>query len=203
MTLTEDVTSAMECSQPYLINQQVVVVPAAVADQYQSEDSLTDLAFAVEIGSAGCEIAAANGYNYTEVADQATALLEVASGTADAAIIDSLMAGAMIGEGTSYADLTSTVALTSEEYGVGFRKGSDLAAALNEFLDGKYADGSIQTLAETYGVQDALGQEETSENLKHLSQKQRPRPLLLGGFSQSKEREKAGSKACLQPSSEP
>ena len=155
MTLTEDVTSAMECSQPYLINQQVVVVPAAVADQYQSEDSLTDLAFAVEIGSAGCEIAAANGYNYTEVADQATALLEVASGTADAAIIDSLMAGAMIGEGTSYADLTSTMALTSEEYGVGFRKGSDL----NEFLDGKYADGSIQTLAETYGVQDALVQE--------------------------------------------
>ena len=156
MTLTEDVLAAMECSQPYLINQQVVVVPADVADQYQTEDSLADLAFAVEIGSAGCEVAAANGYNYTEVADQATALLEVASGTADAAIIDSLMAGAMIGEGTSYADLTSTVALTSEEYGVGFRKGSDLAAALNEFLDGKYADGSIQTLAETYGVQDAL-----------------------------------------------
>lgn len=156
MTLTEDVLAAMECSQPYLINQQVVVVPADVADQYQTEDSLADLAFAVEIGSAGCEVAAANGYNYTEVADQATALLEVASGTADAAIIDSLMAGAMIGEGTSYADLTSTVALTSEEYGVGFRKGSDLAAALSEFLDGKYADGSIQTLAETYGVQDAL-----------------------------------------------
>ena len=156
MTLTEDVMAAMECSQPYLINQQVVVVPADVADQYQSEDSLTDLAFAVEIGSAGCEVAGEKGFNYTEVADQATALLEVSSGTADAAIIDSLMAGAMIGEGTSYADLASTVALTSEEYGVGFRKGSDLAAALNEFLDGKYADGSIQTLAETYGVQDAL-----------------------------------------------
>ena len=106
MTLTEDVKAAMECSQPYLINQQVVVVPADVADQYQTEDSLADLAFAVEIGSAGCEVAAANGYSYTEVADQATALLEVASGTADAAIIDSLMAGAMIGEGTSYADLT-------------------------------------------------------------------------------------------------
>lgn len=156
MTLTEDVLAAMECSQPYLINQQVVVVPADVADQYQTEDSLADLAFAVEVGSAGCEMAVANGYNYTEVADQATALLEVASGTADAAIIDSLMAGAMIGEGTSYADLTSTVSLSSEEYGVGFRKGSDLAAALNEFLDGKYADGSIRTLAETYGVQDAL-----------------------------------------------
>ena len=156
MTLTDDVKNAMECSQPYLINQQVVVVPADKADQYQTKDSLSSLSFAVEVGSAGAEAAAANGYSATEVADQATALLEVSSGTADAAIIDSLMAGAMIGEGTSYADLTSTVGLTSEEYGVGFRKGSDLAAALNEFLDGKYADGSIQTLAETYGVQDAL-----------------------------------------------
>ncbi len=156
MTLTDDVKNAMECSQPYLINQQVVVVPADKADQYQTKDSLSALSFAVEVGSAGAEAAAANGYSATEVADQATALLEVSSGTADAAIIDSLMAGAMIGEGTSYADLTSTVGLTSEEYGVGFRKGSDLAAALNEFLDGKYTDGSIQTLAETYGVQDAL-----------------------------------------------
>lgn len=156
MTLTEDVLTAMECSQPYLINQQVVVVPADKADQYATEDSLTDLAFAVEDGSAGAEVAEEKGFNYTPVLDQATALLEVSSNTADAAIIDSLMAGAMIGEGTSYANLTSTVALTSEEYGVGFRKGSDLAAALNEFLDGKYEDGSIQTLAETYGVQDAL-----------------------------------------------
>ena len=156
MTLTEDVKAAMECSQPYLINQQVVVVPADVADQYQTEDSLADLAFAVEIGSAGCEVAAANGYSYTEVADQATALLEVASGTADAAIIDSLMAGAMIGEGTSYADLTSTVALTSEEYGVGFRKGSDLVDVFNEFWSGAVADGTVEETAAAYGLQDAV-----------------------------------------------
>lgn len=78
MTLTEDVLAAMECSQPYLINQQVVVVPADVAEDYQTEESLADLNFAVEIGSAGCEVAQANGYSYTEVADQATALLEVA-----------------------------------------------------------------------------------------------------------------------------
>ena len=75
---------------------------------------------------------------------------------ADAAIIDSLMAGAMIGEGTSSADMTSTVALTSEEYGVGFRKGSDLAAALNDFFAASWADGTMQTLADTYGVTAAL-----------------------------------------------
>lgn len=156
MTLTPDVKNAMETSKPYLINQQVVIVPANVADKYTTVESLAKLSFAVETGSAGAEIAVEKGFKLTEVGDQATALLEVASGTADAAIIDSLMAGAMIGKGTSYANLTSTVPLTSEEYGVGFRKGSDIAALLDAFLDKKYADGSIRTLAETYGVQNAL-----------------------------------------------
>ena len=66
------------------------------------------------------------------------------------------MAAAMIGEGTSYDDLTYTVGLTTEEYGIGFRKGSDLAAELDAFLDECYADGTMQTIAETYGVQAAL-----------------------------------------------
>ena len=67
-----------------------------------------------------------------------------------------LMAGAMIGEGTSYTDLTYTVKLNSEEYGVGFRKGSDLAAALNDFFAASYKDGSLKKTAETYGVQESL-----------------------------------------------
>ncbi len=156
MTLTDAVKAAMETSKPYCNNAQVVIVNAAVADKYQTVESLAELTFAVEAGSAGQEQAAANGLNYIEVLDQATALLEVKSGTADAAIIDSLMAGAMVGEGTDYADLTYTVGLNSEEYGVGFRKGSDLAAELNKFFAAAYADGSMQACAETYGVQAAL-----------------------------------------------
>ena len=69
------------------------------------------------------------------------------------------MAGAMVGEGTSYADLTYTVVLNAEEgeqYGVGFRKGSDLAAALNEFFKTSYADGTMIEIAENYGIQAAL-----------------------------------------------
>ncbi len=66
------------------------------------------------------------------------------------------MAAAMVGEGTNYADLTYTISLNSEEYGVGFRKGSDLAAALNEFFVTAWADGTMQELAETYGVTAAL-----------------------------------------------
>ena len=156
MTLTDAVKAAMETSKPYCNNAQVVIVNKAVADQYQTVESLAGLTFAVEAGSAGQEQATANNLNAIEVLDQATALLEVKSGTADAAIIDSLMAGAMVGEGTDYADLTYTVGLNSEEYGVGFRKGSDLAAELNAFFAAAYADGTMQACAEKYGVQAAL-----------------------------------------------
>ena len=156
MTLTEDVKAAMECSNAYANNAQVVIVPADVADQYQTPESIAELNIAVENGSAGEEVVTGLGYTVTEVATQADALMEVAAGTSDAAVIDSLMAAAMVGEGTGYADLTYTVGLNSEEYGAGFRKGSDLAAALNEFMAAAYADGTMQQIAETYGVQAAI-----------------------------------------------
>ena len=156
MTLTDEVTSAMECSNAYCNNAQVVIVPADKADQYQTVEACADLAFAVEAGSAGEAEISALGYSYTPVKAQSDALMEVAAGTSDAAVIDSLMAAAMVGEGTGYANLTYTVGLNSEEYGVGFRKGSDLAAALNDFFAAAYADGSMIECAETYGVQAAL-----------------------------------------------
>ena len=156
MTLTDEVKSAMETSNAYCNNAQVVIVKAEDADKYKDVESLKDLAFAVEAGSAGEAEVTALGLNCTPVKAQSDALMEVAAGTSDAAVIDSLMAAAMVGEGTGYADLTYTVGLNSEEYGVGFRKGSDLAAALNEYFVASYADGSMVTCAETYKVQAAL-----------------------------------------------
>ena len=156
MTLTSEVTSAMECSKAYCNNAQIVIVPADVADKYQDKDSLKDLTFAVEAGSAGEEQVSALELEYTAVKAQSDALMEVASGTSGAAVIDSLMAAAMVGEGTGYGDLTYTVGLNSEEYGVGFRKGSDLAAALNEFFAESYGDGSMMETAEKYGVDAAI-----------------------------------------------
>ncbi len=156
MTLTDDVKAAMECSNAYCDNAQVVIVPAAKAADYQTVDSVKSLSFAVENGSAGQEQVEALGAEFTPVQDQATALMEVKAGTADAAVIDSLMAAAMVGEGTGFAELTYTVGLNAEQYGVGFRKGSDLAAELNAFLKESYEDGTMQAIAETYGVQAAL-----------------------------------------------
>lgn len=156
MTLTEDVKAAMATSVPYCNNAQVVVVSADAADDYKTAEDCEELNFAVESGSAGQEQADEYGFLYTEVKDQATALMEVAAGTADAAIIDSLMAAAMVGEGTGYEDLTYTVALNSEEYGVGFRQGSSIVAKFNEFFKQATEDGTVEEIAELYGIQAAL-----------------------------------------------
>ena len=115
-----------------------------------------DWIYAVEAGSAGEAVAQENGYNINSVASQADALMEVASGTSDAAIIDLLMAGAMIGEGTSYPDLTLGDMLTEEKYGAGCRVGSDLTSYINEVMYEAYTDGTMMTIAEKYGVQASI-----------------------------------------------
>lgn len=156
MTLTDEVKAAMDCSNPYCNNAQVVIVPTKDAQDYQTVESLEGLAFAVEAGSAGEAEVTALGLDCTPVKAQSDALMEVAAGTSDAAVIDALMAAAMVGPETGYADLTYTVSLNSEEYGVGFRKGSDLVAELNAFFAEIYADGTMQEIAATYGVDAAV-----------------------------------------------
>ena len=156
MTLTDEVTSSMECSKAYANNAQIVIVPADKAADYADVAAMSALTFAVGAGSAGEAVVNELGYAATPVKAQSDAVMEVAAGTSDAAVIDSLMAAAMVGEGTGYANLTYTFPLNSEEYGVGFRKGSDLAAALNDFMAEAYADGSMIGIAETYGVQAAI-----------------------------------------------
>lgn len=121
------------------------------------------LVYAVEAGSAGEAAAKEKGFEFNSVNSQADALMEVASGTSDAAIIDLLMAGAMIGEGTSYPDMIHTDELTEEEYGVGCRKDSDLVGLINKVFADAYADGSMEKIATEYGVQDAIVEQGEAE----------------------------------------
>ena len=156
MTITDEVRDGASVSEAYCLNGQVVVVPADKAADYATAESLSGLNFAVENGSAGAEQLDLLGIPYTALDTQARALMEVASGASDACVIDLLMAGAMIGEGTSYPDLTYTVQLNSEEYGVAFRKGSDLADAFNSFWADASAQGTVMETAVTYGVQESV-----------------------------------------------
>ena len=151
MTINEELLSICSVSDPYVINAQVVVMKADAVANYADAASLVDLTFAAENGSAGQAAATDIGVkNIVAVQDQAAALMEVAAGTADACVIDITMAYAMTGEGTSYADLSIGLTLTSEEYGIGFRKGSDITAKVNEIMAKFKADGTLQALADKY-----------------------------------------------------
>ena len=153
MTITEEILLTSSVSDPYVINAQVVVMKADVVGNYADPASIVDLAVAVENGSAGQDAATEAGVkNIILVQDQAAALMEVAAGTSDACVIDITMANAMTGEGTNYDKLASGIALTSEEYGVAFRKESDLTEKFNAFMDKLAADGTLQALAEKYSL---------------------------------------------------
>ncbi len=156
MTITEEVEEGASVSEAYCTNGQVVVLPVDKAEDYTTVESISGLSFAAENGSAGAKQLDALGISYVAKTTQADALMEVASGASDACVIDLLMAGAMIGEGTSYPDLTYTVQLNSEEYGVAFRKGSDLTETFNTFWNAAYQDGTVMEVATTYGVQESV-----------------------------------------------
>ena len=156
MTLTDEVLAAMTCSQPYMNNAQVVILPMSRIPEFTTVEDLSGLVFAVEAGSAGDAAVNTLGYQVNAVQNQAAALMEVKAGTSDAAVIDVLMALAMTGEGTAYDDLGYTLPLVPDVYGVGFRTGSDLAAELDAFLAAAAEEGVLQELAEAYGIQAAL-----------------------------------------------
>lgn len=155
MTITDEVKLNTNCTDAYVVNAQVLVMKADALANYTTPESLSDLTFAVENGSAGQEAVLGIGIPEDQiiaVQDQAAALMEVAAGTSDACVIDITMANAMTGEGTSYADLAAGISLTSEEYGIGFRKDSDVTAKVNELLQAMKADGSLQALADKYSL---------------------------------------------------
>lgn len=154
MTLTEDIMANTACTEAYAKNAQVIVMKADAA--YTSTADLVGKTVVAEAGSAG-EGAIQGDENlaqadYISKSVQTDCLMEVAAGTADAAVLDLTLASAMIGDGTDYADLVIVDELNAEEYGVAFRKGSDAAAAVNEAFAALKADGTMQSLADKYGL---------------------------------------------------
>lgn len=159
MTITPEREETMSISTPYLENRQVLIVKAENAEAYSQ--SLDGLKVIAEAGSAGEELAQSDALfanaDFTPVASQATALTEIAAGTSDAAVIDYVMAGGSVGEGTSFEDLTIVDKdFESEQYGIAFRKGSDVTKAVNDAISELAADGTLAKIAENYGLEDLL-----------------------------------------------
>ncbi len=154
MTVSDSVKTNCDISDAYAGNSQVVVMKKNSLSKYADADAIknADLTIAVEKGSAGEAEAKKLSKNVVSLSAQSDALKEVKSGTADACIIDSTMANSMTKEGTDFSNLGYSVSLTTEEYAVGFRKGSDLTAEVNRILGELKTDGTMDKLSKQYGV---------------------------------------------------
>lgn len=154
MTLTDDIMANTACTKAYAKNAQVVVMKADA--DYSSTADLVGKTIVAEAGSAGesaiSEDESLSQADYVSKSVQTDCLMEVAAGTADAAVLDLTLTTAMIGEGTDYANLAIKDELNAEEYGVAFRKDSDAADAVNAAFDELKADGTMQALADKYSL---------------------------------------------------
>ena len=154
MTLTDDIMANTACTKAYAKNAQVVVMKADA--DYSSTADLVGKTIVAEAGSAGesaiSEDESLSQADYVSKSVQTDCLMEVAAGTADAAVLDLTLATAMIGEGTDYANLAIKDELNAEEYGAAFRKGSDAADAVNAAFDELKADDTMQALADKYSL---------------------------------------------------
>lgn len=152
MTISDEALNNSSVSDSYAQNSQVVVLPADKAAKVKSVEDLKEFTFAVEEGSAGQDVAEANGLKALPAQDMAKALVEVTSGASDGCIIDKTMAQATVGKG-SYKNLAVSLSLSTEEFGVSFREGSDLTAEFNAFLKEYRDNGDLAKLAEKYSVE--------------------------------------------------
>lgn len=94
-----------------------------------------------------------SGVRVSEVDFPFQAYVDVDEGTADCAIAET---GIPVGGKlkTPYPPLKVAFVLRHYQYGVAVRKGSDLLAPLNAYLDGMKRSGELQKLAETYQASD-------------------------------------------------
>ena len=154
LTIDEDRKANMAITDPYVVNAQVVVMLAD--NDYADTSSLADKTVCAEQGSAGQTTIEGDENlsqaTYVPKSVQTDCLMEVASGNCDAAVLDITLAQAMIGEGTDYDNLVIVDQLAEEYYGVAFRKGSDVCDQVNAIFEELRADGTMQTLADKYGL---------------------------------------------------
>ncbi len=162
MTITPERLEAMSISTPYMANKQVLIVKAENADKYLKPEDMEGAKVVAEVESAGEGVAKEDAFfakaAYTSVADQATALMEVASGVSDACVVDYVLSIGMIGEGTDYEDLVvvDSLAFADEEYGIAFRKDSDTTAAVNDAISALVANGKLAEIAANYKLEKQL-----------------------------------------------
>jgi len=162
LTITPEREAAFSLSTPYMANKQILCVKKENAEKYAAAGALKGLSVVAEKESSGEEVATTDpffeGANYIAVDSMRTAMMEVKSGTADAAVIDYVTGIGSLGEGSDYEDLAIVegLAFADEQYGIAFRKDSDVTAKVNEIIEELAKDGTLQKIADKYKLGDQL-----------------------------------------------
>ena len=151
-------------SNPYFNNKQIFVVKSD-----SGISSIADLKDkVVETQKDSSALAALEGGNksiadtfkqLTQVADYNTAFMDLESGACDAVAMDIGVAEYDISkknDTSAYSILEE--AITTEKYGIGFKKGNDaLKDQVQSTLDEMFKDGTVLKIAQKYGIsEDAL-----------------------------------------------
>ena len=163
MTITPEREAAWEISEPYMLNRQVAIIRKADADKFDTLDKmLASDKWSAENGSAGAELITDLGATLIGVTAQINVLTELNAGSADIGVMDSVMAGYYINEtGSNYADSLMiaevNIAKDDEYYGIAARKGETaLMDKINTSLAKLWANDTIKTIGEKYGLTDVL-----------------------------------------------
>jgi polar amino acid transport system substrate-binding protein len=157
VTYNEERAKTMSFSTPYVNNDIVVVVRKADVEKYKTKADLLTAAIVAEGGSSADEDVTKDeelaGANFTPVDSLVSSLMEVAAGTADAAVVDSTMANALVGK-EAYADLVIVpeIEFPPELLAIAFRLGSDLTPEVDKITKSLIGDGTLAALAEKYGI---------------------------------------------------
>lgn len=144
-------------SEPYMLNEQVVVVK-----KNSGINSLSDLkgkTVMTQVDSAALDVLEGDqkaladtfkGGKAQTIGDYNNAFLQLNSGAVDAVACDLSIAQYQIAASPdSYVQLSD--ALSTEHYGVGFKKGdTEMADAVTKTLKEMYADGTVKTVCEKY-----------------------------------------------------
>ena len=164
LTITPERQETMSISNAYMNNKQVIICKSENAEAYAQAGALAGKTVVAEKESAGEEAITGEDYadyfgeaNYVAVDSMKTAMMEVKAGTADAAVIDYVTGIGSLKEGSDYADLAIVdKSFADEQYGIAFRKGSDMTEKVNEAIAKLIADGTLEQIAEKYGLSEQL-----------------------------------------------
>lgn len=142
-------------TEPYMLNEQVIVVKKG--SDVKSIDDLAGKTVMTQVDSAALDVL--EGEDYADavakfaaldtIADYNTAFMQLESGAVDAVACDLSIADYNMAGNDKYVKLAEP--LSSEHYGVGFKKGNtEMADKVTATLKEMYADGTIKQLCEKY-----------------------------------------------------